>query len=236
MKPLPDWPHKAVTRADWIRAVSVARGGRVRYGRYAFDGVLFEDGNIVATDSLRLFVAHPTKSTMNNGFYYINPQDKARPIGPRHGGMFPDWRSIIVLADVGEPLRITDLKVAFRRARQANIMTNAEWPNVVIVRNPDDTLGFMAGIEGVGFAEINIHDDTQILGAVRSSHLIDALRFHAMTGQNSLEMKWAGVDRIMYMETPSKSTITVLASADKPWLPEEFAKKIREKKFAGKVE
>jgi len=220
---------KAKTKKeDFIYAIQKATAKET--SRYAISGVLVEGDNLVTTDGRRMFMAKGKWG--KDGIYTDNTSLRKGVLGKadKSGMKFPKWQDII--PDISNEKAITisynainnELPMVWRRLHQAASLTTEESKGVLIILNKDGSLGFAASAPEVGHTEINVQPGGKILGAANPRFLMDALDFHAIRGDETVNFYFPFPDRPIFTTSPDGKTRTVTMPVKTGQTSEELQK------------
>ncbi len=211
-------PKAKTKKEDFVKAISVASAKEASKGYgLALTGVKVEGGNLVATDGRRMFIAkgkwgvsgiYTDKSSLSKGLFGQKVKDKELN--------FPKWQDIVPDYSKDQAITISstavnnDLPTVYRRIKQASLITTEESGGVVVLLNKDGSLGFAARAPEVGHAEINISIGAKILGAANPHFLMEALEYHSIRGDKSIDFYFPFPDRQIMMIGPHGETKTII--------------------------
>lgn len=200
-------PKAKTKKEDYIKAVYVASAKESK--RYALTGVFVEQGNLVATDGRRMFMA---KGVWGKGGLYLDVTSLSKGVLGKvtKKGKFPKWQDIVPFVSTSDAIVVDDLGTVWRRVHQASLITSEESQGIIILVNKDGSLGFSAAAPEVGHSEINVWPGAKILTGVNPQFLIDAIAFHAKRGDTSIEFYFQEADRPILTRSPDHKTSTIL--------------------------
>lgn len=119
---------------------------------------------------------------------------------PGDVGQFPHWRDIIPKYSTTDAVEI-DILETLRNVRKAAILTSDESKGVVVVLNPNGTLGFAARAPSIGHVEINTLEGNRVLGGANPGFFEEALEFVARAGAPTTKFSFPQFNRPMVFES-----------------------------------
>ena len=207
-------PRAKTKKQDFVKAIQKASSREE--SKYAISGLYVEGDNLIATDGRRLFVAkgkwgkdgiHKNPASLRQGL--LGGVDKSGQKFPAWKDIFPDYEGKDAIT-IGPNAVNNDLPTVWRRLHQAASMTTEETRGIVVILNKDGSLGFAASAPEVGHTEINVNPGGKILGAVNPGFLMDALQFHAVRGDNTIDFYFPFPDRPILTVGPHGETKTIV--------------------------
>lgn len=173
--------------------------------RYAINGVNVEGDKIVATDGRRLWILREPAG-VPDGIYVLGENPKGALTTPDvSGSKFPDYESIVPKVKSDQPNAEFDPRDVFARAQQASRVApdvvdigsrggKKTYRPILLVQNPDGTLGFAANNPEIGTAEINVQEGAKPVVAFNSQFFMDQLAWHARNGDKTVKLWWSETD------------------------------------------
>jgi len=220
-------PKANPNKESHIKGVYVAADkAKEEPSRYGIKGVLVEGENLIATDGRRMFIAKGKWG--KDGLYLDTKSLKNGLLGKadKEGKKFPSWKDIMpdyrsedaVQIDSRIKNNVNGMEDVWRRLWQAKAMQSEESKSVMVILNKDGSLGFATGSPEIGHAEIHVLEGGKILGAVNPDYLLDAMAFHAVRGDKSIELYFPYFDRqiLTRAENGSTQTITMPVNPGEP--------------------
>lgn len=215
-------PRAKTKKQDFVKAIRVASATESE--RYAITGVSVEGNELIATDGRRIFVA---KGKWGKDGLYLDKASISKGIlgkVDKSGKKFPAWKDILPDYSKEQAIEISpnainnDLPTVWRRLHQASVITTEESKGIIVILNKDGSLGFAASAPEVGHTEINVNPGGKILGAASPRFLMDALAFHTIRGDKSIDFYFPFPDRPILTIGPhgETKTITMPVTAGEP--------------------
>ncbi len=195
--------------------------------RYALDSLLIDKqgGVAVVTDGKAMWILRKTgrDSFGKDGQYGPKSIDKnGKLLAPNEEqGTYPPYEQVIPKG--GQPLADIDALDTISAVRRAAVVLPYH-RGVVVVLNPDKTLGFASFDPQEGSAEVRVGPNSVVLGGVDPEYLADAIQFIRMTTDNDrLSMTWDAHNRPILLEARGGNGHHAQAVVMPINLPEGFA-------------
>jgi hypothetical protein len=145
------------------------------------------------------------------GTKYDSFGTKAKPgikKGAQEGSFPPHWESVVPKYSDSDYVNIDTLET-IQYVRKADLLTGEDHPGVVVVRNPDNSIGFASYSASVGQAEINVQDGNVVLGAADPGYLIDALELAARSGDSVARFAMPRPDKPLVIQAGRFKTVVM---------------------------
>ncbi|MCX5671416.1 MAG: hypothetical protein NTU94_08880 [Planctomycetota bacterium] len=185
------------------------------------DTIFIKGGTAQATDGERLWVVQGDFGV--DGTYVVGKRGEVKAAAEYQTYPLDTMESALKNARTGTkadgpPLATDDAILLLRRARQAQVFADRDSPKVVVVRNPDGTLGLVACTGEVGTAEINIGEGFAVVGVVDPGLLAEQMAWHLRSGDRNVQVWYGAIGKASGFLTRGDSGKTegILCGAGRP--------------------